>query len=393
VSARPLDGIRVLDLSRLLPGGYATLILAELGADVLKVEQPGRGDYIRAWAPRPASGDSALHHALNRGKRSVTLDLSHSAGAELFRELVASADVLVESFRPGVMDRLGLGYATLHEQNPGLVYAAISGYGATGGRAGVAGHDIDYLALAGVLGLAGPVRGGPWQPPVQVADLGGGALPAVIAILAALRVRDATGAGQFCDVSMTDGVRSWLLLAVAGYAATGLLPRASTDPLAGGLACYRVYACADGRHVAVGALESAFFARLLDVLDLSELAPAHLDPTRQDELASRLGAAFATRTRDEWAAAFADVDACVTPVLDLAEALADPVARERGTITQTTLPDGTPFPGLATMPALSDTPACVGGPAPALGEHSEQVLAELGRTPAQIADLRARGVT
>jgi alpha-methylacyl-CoA racemase len=381
VTAAPLDGVRVLDLSRLLPGGYATLMLAELGADVVKVEQPGRGDYIRAFPPYTTDGRSALHATLNRGKRSVAIDLSTVDGVAAFRELARAADVLVESFRPGVADRLGVGYAQLRAANPGLVYVAISGYGATGERAGVAGHDINYLGIAGVLGLTGTPAAGPWQPAVQVADIGGGALPAVIAVLAALRVRDRTGEGQFCDVSMTDGAQAWLQLYAAAHAVTGQLPRPGVEQLSGGLACYRVYGCADGRQVAVGALEPQFFTRLLDVLGLPELAGWHLDPARQAELTERIAAVFATRPRDDWAAAFAGVDACVTPVLDLAEALADRAGRDPGAAGEQGL-DGTRLPTLPTAPALSASPARALATAPGLGEHTAAVFAELGQAPA-----------
>jgi alpha-methylacyl-CoA racemase len=392
VTGPPLEGVRVLDLTRLLPGGFATAVLADLGADVLKVEQPGTGDYVRAFPPYTRDGRSAYHLALNRGKRSLTLNLSTPEGAQILRDLARDADVLVESFRPGVMDRLGVGYRALREVNPGLVYVAISGYGATGGRTREAGHDIDYLAYAGVLNSTGRPGDGPWQPGVQVADLGGGALPAVVAVLAALRVRDSTGEGQFCDVSMTDGARAWLVMQAAAFAVTGQVPAPGSDTLAGGLACYRVYACAGGGYVAVGALEPQFFARLVEVLGVPELAAWHLDPSRQDELARRLAAVFATRTRDEWTEAFRGVDACVAPVLDLAEALDDPVAAERGTVAHTDLPDGTRFPVLALTPTLSATPARPGGPPSDLGADTDDVLAGLGRTPEQIADLRARGV-
>lgn len=391
MTARPCDGIRVLDLTRLLPGGFATAVLADLGADVIKVEQPGQGDYIRAYPPYSSDGRSAYHLALNRGKRSVTLDLSTPDGAGILRDLVSGADVLVESFRPGVLDRLGVGYRALRAVNPGLVYAAITGYGSTGDRAHQAGHDIDYLAHAGVLAGSGP-PGSPWQPSVQVADLGGGALPAVVAVLAALRVRDRTGEGQFCDVSMADGARAWLVLQAAAYGMTGHIPGPGTDTLSGGLACYRVYACADGRHVAVGALEPRFFLALVTSLGVPELAGWHLDPARQDELARRFAEIFATRTRDGWTELFDGVDACVAPVRDLGEALDDDVAVGRGMVTRTALPDGTLFPVLALTPTLSATPARPGDLPAHLGADTDDVLAGLGRSAEQIADLRARGV-
>ena len=237
----PLAGLRVLDLSRLLPGGYATLILADLGADVLKVEEPGKGDYLRWMPPYTSTGESGQFLALNRGKRSLSLNLKREAGRDIFRELARDADVVVESFRPGVMNRLGIGYESLRADNQGLVFVAISGYGVDGPYAQRAGHDINYLGYAGALSMTGHPETGPWQPGLQIGDLGGGGLPAVVAILVALRVRDATGEGQLCDVSMTDGVASWLTLAAGGYAATGAMSSAGNGLLNGGRACYGVY--------------------------------------------------------------------------------------------------------------------------------------------------------
>ncbi|MDP9241430.1 MAG: CoA transferase [Actinomycetota bacterium] len=379
----PLTGLTVLDLSRLLPGGYATLLMADLGADVLKVEEPGRGDGTRWFPPFAADGQSGMHHALNRGKRSLTLDLRAPEGREILLELAATADVLIESYRPGVMDRLGLGYDVLREANPGLVYVAITGYGYDGPYRDVAGHDIDYLAYAGALSFTGSPAG-PHQPGLQIADIGGGAMLAVIAALTALRVREQTGQGQFCDVSMTDGVLSWLSLHAGAFTASGELPQPGGGLLGGGYACYRVYACADGRHVAVGALEPKFFAEVLAVLGLPELMDAHLDPARQADLRARLEAAFATRGRDEWMQCFAGRDACVAPVLDLGEALSGPQALARGMV------DGAGRLGV--VPRFAATPGRAGGLPSTLGGDTDAVLAALGRTPEQVSGLRAAGV-
>jgi len=389
--AGPLAGLRVLDLSRLLPGGYCTLLLSDLGADVLKVEEPGKGDYLRWMPPYASTGEGAMHLALNRGKRSLTLNLKVSQGRDLLRRLVRKADVLVESFRPGVMDRLGVGWEALSSDNSRLVYVAISGYGADGPYADRAGHDINYLGYAGALSFSGHPDTGPWQPGLQIGDLGGGGLMAAVAVLAALRVRDSTGAGQFCDVSMTDGVLSWLTLAAGAFAATGVPPRVGRETLNGGLACYGVYRCSDGGHLTVGALEPQFFAALCRALDVEDVLPWHVDPARQRDLRARLEAVFATRTRDEWLEILVPADCCVGPVNDLAEAYADPQVVARGMVVPQVLADGTPFGQLGVVPRLAATPGRVGGVASALGADTDEVLYGLGCTADEVAALRAAG--
>ncbi|HVF03601.1 MAG TPA: CaiB/BaiF CoA-transferase family protein [Frankiaceae bacterium] len=391
MTSLPLAGLTVLDLSRLLPGGYATLLLADLGADVLKVEEPGKGDYLRWMPPYAATGEGGMHLALNRGKRSMTLHLKLSQGRAVLRELVREADVLVESFRPGVMDRLGVGWEVLSKDNPRLIYAAISGYGADGPYADRAGHDINYLGYAGALSFSGHPDTGPWQPGLQIGDLGGGALMAAVGVLTALHARERTGLGQYCDVSMTDGVLSWLTLAAGAFAATGGPPQVGAEVLNGGYACYGVYRCADDRYVTVGALEPQFFAALCAALGLDELVPWHLDPARQRELRDRLAAVFATRTRDEWLALLVPADCCVGPVNDVAEAFADAQVRARGMVAEQRLADGTPFPQVGVVPRLSATPGRVGGVASALGADTDDVLTALGYDAGTVAELRAAG--
>src|SRR5277367_5500556 len=252
----PLDGIRVLDLSRLLPGGFCSLLLADFGADVVKVEDTGMGDYIR-WSPPYYEGahdsaKSALFLSLNRNKRSIRLDLKSDDGREALLELVRDADVVLESFRPGVLERLGVGYEQMREVNPGIVFCAISGYGQDGPKRDASGHDMNYLGLIGLLGLTGERGGPPVQAAGQIADLGGGALMAAFGIMAALRERDGapgspgSGEGQLVDVSMSDGALSWLAMVAAAHFADGSLPRRGDLPLAGALICYRPYECSDG---------------------------------------------------------------------------------------------------------------------------------------------------
>ena len=388
----PLAGLRVLDLTRLLPGGYCTQLLADLGADVLKVEQPPLGDEVRYSPPLAPTGESGAHLVLNRGKRSITLDLKADAGRQVLLDLVAGSDVLVESFRPGVMERLGVGRDRLLAAQPRLVYVAISAYGPGGPYAQVPGHDINAQAYAGALSLANGPDGGPAVPYLQLADLASG-LQAALGALAALRARDSgpLGTGQAVDVAMSDAVSSLLTLAAGAYAAGGGVP-SGREALTGALACYGTYRCADGRHLAVGALEPKFFARLCELVGRPELAAWQYDPTRQGELRGALVAVFAERPRDEWTGVLAHEDTCVAPVLDLAEAFADPNVRARGVVAEVTLSDGSPFVRVGAAAVLSATPAAPGAGAPGLGEHTEEVLAELGRSTEEIADLRARGV-
>src|SRR5437773_7095517 len=327
----PLTGIRILDLTRLLPGAYCTLLLADMGADVIKVEEPGAGDYMR-WTPPLAGGQSALFNAINRNKRSVTLNLKADAGRDLLLRLVEGADVLVEGNRPGVMDRLGLGWEVVHARNPKLVMCSITGYGQDGPFAARAGHDLNYMATAGGLGLNGE-RGGPPVPlAVQVADIGGGGLQPAVAILAALVAVQRGEGGRWIDASMTDGAVGWLALAFAARAAGERVARGD-QRLAGRYACYRVYECKDGRHYSVAALEPKFWLALCEGLERPDLV--ELQYSEDASARAAVEEVFRSRTRDEWEEVLGPLDACCEPVLDLDEVPSHPqvVARrllERG---------------------------------------------------------------
>jgi len=387
--SRPLGGVRVLDLTRLLPGGYCTLLLADLGADVVKVEEPGRGDYIR-WTPPLVDGVSAAHRALNRGKRSITLNLKADEGPAVLRTLVTRADVLVESFRPGVMERLGVGYEALTGANPALVYCAITGYGQDGPYRDRVGHDVNYMGYGGALSMTGPPEGGaPVLPGVQVGDLGGGGMLGAIGILAALIEARATGRGQVVDASMLDGVVSWLSIHAGTYLATGEEPAPGAAPLGGGLACYGVYRARDGRYLTVGALEPRFWEALCGALGHPELIPEQFaPPRRQREIAAALQAEFATCDRDDWLARFADVEACVGPVNSVGEALADLQVRARGMVAEV---HGVPV-GPGPVPKMGSPSGEPLRPAPALGEHTAEVLSAAGVTEGRLAALRAAHV-
>ena len=381
----PLEGVRVLDLTRLLPGNYCTLLLADLGAAVVKVEEPGRGDSIRVTPPL-VDGQGAAHLALNRGKRSVAIDLKAPEGAALLLRLAGEADALVESFRPGVLGRLGVGWDALSRKNPRLVYCALTGYGQDGPYRDRVGHDINYIGYSGILGATGTPDGPPVLPAVQVGDLGGG-MAAALGVVASLGQAAREGRGRLLDVSMLDVSMSWAAFLTSRYLATGQVSARGATPLTGSLACYRPYRCADGRFVAVGALEPRFWRALCEALGVEELIDAHLNPGTQEEVAGRLGEVFSSRPRDEWVERLAGLEACVGPVNDAAEAVADPQVRHRGMVAE------------VNGRAVGQGPAirlAEGGrvmrPAPALGEHTDEVLAQAGLSPEEIAVLRGRGV-
>jgi crotonobetainyl-CoA:carnitine CoA-transferase CaiB-like acyl-CoA transferase len=375
-----LDGVKVLDLTRLLPGGFCTLLLADFGADVLKVEDPNGGDYIR-WMPPYYGGDaerangtaSAYFLALNRNKRSIKLNLKEDAGREVLLRLATDYDVLVESFRPGVMDRLGVGYEALRERNPRIVYCAISGYGQDGPLTARSGHDTNYLALAGLLGLTGRRDGPPIQAAGQIADLGGGGLMAAVGILAALHERERSGEGQLVDVSMTDGSISWLSMVIARYFCENVKPGRGDLELAGGLVCYFPYETKDGKWVSLGALEPKFFHNWCDGVGRADLKEKQFEHP-SSEAGAEVSAVFKERTRDEWATFASEHDCCLEPVLDLDEALESDLVRARDMVVELEQP-GIGKVRQAGFPIkLSRTPSSIRRPAPALGEQDGELL-------------------
>ncbi|MGI8633188.1 MAG: CaiB/BaiF CoA transferase family protein [Solirubrobacterales bacterium] len=394
--ALPLADLQILDLSRLLPGGFCSLLLADLGADVIKVEDTGAGDYVR-WAPPYYGGDehtdlgtrSALYLALNRNKRSIRIDLKHERGRETLLRLAEHADVVLESFRPGVMDRLGVGFEALRERNPALVYCAITGYGQTGSHAARAGHDMNYLALNGMLGQTGAPGGPPVQPAGQIADLGGGASMAAIGILAAVHSARASGRGQMVDISMTDGSLSWLAMVAGRHLAEGSSPARGHQELSGGLACYAVYQAADG-FVACGALEPKFWQVLCRGVDREDLIEHQYAPPGS-EGREAVAALFAERTRGEWRVFNDTHDCCIEPVLDLDEALGSQLVAEREMVVELDQPQLGPVRQLGTPIRLSETPGGLHRPAPALGEHTAEILAQAGMGDEQIAELTEAG--
>ena len=380
-----LSGIRILDLTRLLPGAFCTMQLADMGADVIKVEPPDRGDYMR-WTPPLLNGQSALFNSLNRNKRSLTLDLKSGDGRELLLSLVDGAAALVEGNRPGVMQRLGLGWDVLHARNPNLVMCSITGYGQFGPFASRAGHDINYLATAGVLGLSGGAGRPPGPLPVQVADIGGGGLQAAVAILGALLEVERGGDGRHLDVSMLDGATTWLALPLA-QAGAGSEVRPGADRLTGRYACYRAYTCRDGRSFSVGALEPKFWAALCAALGRPHLVDRqYADGALQDGLHRELEQAFAERTRDEWTHELAELDACCEPVLELDEVAGHPQVAARRLIDRRAT-------GVEVRPAVVQEKDWRRLDPPLLGEHSAEILREVGVDQARFDALKLAGVT
>ena len=374
----PLAGVRVLDLTRLLPGPMCTLHLADLGADVIKIEDTGAGDYARRLATGPGSpprGTTAWYRAINRNKRSLAVDLKAPEGHAAFVALARDADVVVEGFRPGVVRALRIDDEALRTVNPRIVYCSISGYGQTGPRAGAAGHDINYLGYAGVLDATGERGGAPALANLQIADLLGGAATAAIGILGALFGAQRSGRGRYVDVAMADAVLAHQVLALGALEDGGGVAARGEDLLTGGVPCYGVYETSDGGWLAVGALEAKFWAALCKGLERPDLVPGQLATGAEGaRVREALAATFAQRTRREWCEHFASIDCCVTPVLTFAEALADPQFAARRMILRG--PDGSrqyapPF--TLVPPAFA-----VSRDAPRHGEHTRELLREAG---------------
>ncbi len=384
----PLASLKVLDFSTLLPGPFASLMLADMGAEVLRIESPTRVDLLRVLPPHD-HGTSASHAYLNRNKRSLALDLKQADALEIVRELVKDYDIVLEQFRPGVMERLGLGYAALNAINPRLIYVSITGYGQTGPYKDRAGHDINYLALAGIASHTGRQDSGPLPLGVQLADVAGGSLHAVVGLLAAVIARQHSGVGQHLDVSMTDCSFSLNAMAGAGYLACGVEPDWEAQVLNGG-SFYDYYRTRDGRWMSVGSLEPAFMQQLCEALGRPELAAQGLSPRPEQQKALKLAlqVEFEKRSFEQLCELFAGVDACVEPVLSLSEAVEHPQLKARKLISQVPRGDGSTQAQIACPLKFSE-----GLPEPrhtgaAVGAHSDEVLAELGLSAQRIAALR-----
>jgi crotonobetainyl-CoA:carnitine CoA-transferase CaiB-like acyl-CoA transferase len=362
-----LKGVRILDLTRLLPGPFCTLYLAQLGATVIKIEEPNGGDYARTLSPE-------MFELGNRSKQSVTIDLKKPEGIAALKTLARDADVLIESFRPGVMDKLGVGYETLKAINPNLVFAALTGYGHTGPYRDRAGHDMNYCGYAGTLDQIGTAGGSPALPGFQIADLAGGSLTCALAVVAAVFGARSSGEGCFVDAAMLDGTLALQIVTLGTLRALGTVPPRGNDMLTGGLPNYSVYECADGKHVAMAALEFKFWVNFCNAVGKPEWAKKTPMPGAAGApLRAELVALFKTRPRDEWEALLANADACVSGILTPAESLANEQVTARGLIDTTS---GKPACGFPVRFVGAETNA--GLPAPKLGADNGRVHRQTG---------------
>ncbi|HKP12326.1 MAG TPA: CaiB/BaiF CoA-transferase family protein [Blastocatellia bacterium] len=386
-----LAGIRVLDLSRMLPGPFASMMLGDLGAEVVKVEEPTVGDPTR-HSPPLVGKQSAAFLQVNRNKKSIALDLKRAGARDIFLRLAADADVVLEQFRPGVVDRLGIGYEAVKQANPRVVYCSLTGFGQDGPHRDRSGHDMNYLALAGVLGLTTDERGKPVIPGVQVADLAGG-MVAAFAILAALMARERTGSGQYVDVSMFDVMLAMLAIPAAHHFAGKTMDVGGKYALNGAYPFYHVYETSDGKYMTLGALEPKFWANFCKAVGREELVSRQFDDgERRERLFAEVRAIFKARTQAEWVERMRDADCCCEPVLSMAEAFAHPQTAAREMVRGHTAQSALSFMHLAAPYKLSETPPRTESAAPRLGEHTDELLEALGVGAQERERLRAAGI-
>lgn len=391
----PLKGVRVIDCSRVLAGPYAAMVLGDLGADVIKVERPGRGDDTRAWGPPFAGGESAYYLSINRNKRSMTLNLKSPEGKAILKQLVAEADVLIENFKTGDFDRMGIGYEALREVNPGLIYCSITGYGTTGPYASKPGYDFMLQAEGGIMSITGPADGEPYKVGVAIVDVTAG-LYAANAIQAALRYKEKTGKGQKVEVSLFESQIAWLINVASAYLVSGEQPKryGNAHP---NIVPYETFPTADG-YIAAGAGNDAQFARFCKVLGLEDLPDDPRFKTNADRVNNRhvliplLRERFRTRKTDEWIAALEAASIPCAPINTLDRVFAHPQTRAREMLVEVEHPTIGQLKMVGLPYKLSGTPLGIYRHPPLLGEHTDEVLGELGYSPADIEDLRARGI-
>jgi len=383
-----LKELKMLDLSRLLPGPYCSLLLADLGMEVLKVEDPEQGDYTRGIAPIRKK-DSAIFLALNRNKKSIKLNLKIREGKEIFYKLIQSYDIILESFRPGVMDRLGIGYQELRKRNPRAILCSLSGYGQDGPYQERSGHDINYIGLGGILEITGVKNGDPILPGVQIADIGGGGMMAAIAILAAAIHREKTGEGQFLDISMMDSVVSWLSIHAGKYFMDGELLKRGDMALTGRYACYQVYPTKDGRHMSLGALEPKFWKNFCEAVGRRDLMDKQfIEAEERLRVIEEIKNLFKTKTQEEWVDFFKKADACCEPILTFEQVFQHPQVLHRQMVVEAEHPVEGNVRQLGNPIKSSRFPFEIRTPSPAWGEHTIEVLKAMGYSEEEIKQFK-----
>jgi len=394
----PLAGIKVLDLTKLAPGPFCTMILGDLGADVIKIEEPGPPTGRRAEQAGKAGTEGpgaafsgSPFNALNRNKKSIGLNLKSGPGKEVFRRMVQRADVLVQEYRPGVAERLGIGYEQLLIRNDRLIYCAITGYGQDGPYRNLVGHDLNYIATAGVLSILGRAGQLPTIPHNLIADYAGGGMHAAIGILAALVARTQTGRGQYVDIAMMDGSMALMAQSFASFFANGRLPARGETPLDGAIPNYNLYETKDGKIITIGAIEPWFFANLCRALGREDLVEHEYNSARRTEIQESFRSIFRTKTRDEWFEILSRTDVCVGKMNTLDEVEADPQVQARKMIVELDTSEGRKVKQVGISVKLSETPGSIRSLAPTLGQHTEEIMHGLGYSDAQIEKWRADG--
>ena len=383
-----LKSLKMLDLSRLLPGPYCSLLLADLGMEVLKIEDPEMGDYMRVMGPAQKK-ESAYFHALNRNKKSMLLNLKTKEGKEIFYKLIDTYDILLEGFRPGVMDKLGIGYQELKRRNPRIIFCSLSGYGQDGPYKERSGHDINYIGLGGILELTGPREGDPIIPGTQIADIGGGGMMAAIAILAAIVHREKTGEGQYLDVAMHDGVISWLSIHAGKYLLDKELPKRGEMHLSGRYACYQVYSTKDGRHMSLGALEPKFWMNFCEAIGRKDLIyKQFIEGEERLQVIKEIQDLFKTKPQKEWVDFFKNVDACCEPILTLEEVFQHPHVLHRKMLMEYEHPVEGKIRQVGNPIKSSQYPFEIRSPSPSWGEHTMEVLKEIGFSEGEIKQFK-----
>jgi len=390
--AGPLQGLKILDFTTLLPGPYATMMLADLGADVLRIVSGSRPDLTTLMPP--FIGDTELTASsaqLGRGKRSMNLNLKDPRAVRIIHQLIPTYDILIEQFRPGVMAKFGLDYPKLKEVNPSLIYCSLTGYGQTGPLSGRAGHDINYLSRSGLMSYSGRLETGPALTGMQIADIASGSYNSIIGLLSALIYRQTTGKGQYVDVSMTDGMIAFNALVGASFLVDGHQPGREGHILNGG-SLYDFYETKDGQYISFGGLEPQFFAAFCQAIGRPDLISGSVLPPNVQEVKQEVREIIKTKTRDEWTAWFRQWDACVEPVLTLSEALNDPLTKERAMVVEVALPEGGKVKQLANPIKFSATSPQYDQVGLPVGTHTKEVLLELGYNEQEIREFEETGL-